>query len=348
MSCIIYGYDSFDTLPTNTQIILIEPRKLVIDKFKLNIKNSDKKIILITKSLSEKDTMIENTLSYDKNKCLYYIDLEYHENCEREKTYTTSLINIINDYNIQNIESLFFNINVSNINNILSSIKSVNHIISNIYFKSCVDRSIYETNNILKLFTRQKELAKPLLDDWVLYTHKNLNIELPKICMFFTKNNIISSHIKLLQFIKKYKIDVLLNDEIIEWNNLENKNFLNSEINKILYNKYLLQKLDIIYKSDKKYDIIIGFNENILDHNKNFYILYPVNDDTLYINKQFDIIYSSNNAMFMLYQILSSTYFNDWIHEQALKKPNLVKFFIKKWFYEYIYKTFKIININTT
>lgn len=345
MSYIIYGFDNLDilnTLPTSGSIFLIEPRKIQIDQFKNSVYYNLPRLKLITKALSDSNKMAESILSFDNDKSTYYINTSCDsKNIKRERVYTTSLVNIINDYGIQNITSLFFNINVHNINNILTSIKSYNHMLSNIFFKSCVDRGLYESNDILNYFKRQTQISPVHLQDWVKYSHKNLSLQLPKICMFFIKTP-ISNDNKLLNFIKKYRIDLVLDNKIYEFKE-SNYTLPNIKVDEsILFNKNILNQLDTIFKSDKKYDVIISFNENILHSQPNFYILFPPNDDTLYINRQYDIIYSSKNAMYMLYQILHSNYFNEWIHEQAKNKPTLIKFFIKRWFYDYMSKTFKI------
>ncbi len=348
MSYIIYGYDNLDTLntlSTTGSIIVIEPRKIQIDKFKKEVSSSH--IKLITKALSDSNKLTEAILALDDDESIYYINTDskmvsnQNHIIKRERIYTTSIINIISDYNIQNISGVFFNINVHNINNILTSIKSYNHIFSNIYFKSCVDRGLYESNDILNYFNRQNTISPSYLQDWVKYSHKNLFVGLPKICMFFTKTGIFNNN-KLLQFIKKYQIDLVIDNKIYEFKN-NDYTLPPIKINEsVLFHKNMLTQLNTIFESDKKYDIIIAFNENILQSQPNFYILFPPNDDTLYINRQYDTIYSSKNGMYMLYQILHSNYFNEWIHEQAKNKQTLIKFFIKRWFYEYMSKTFKI------
>lgn len=360
MTYIVYGYHDLDTLlnlqdicnnKSETTVFIIEPRKLHIDKLRSEFNKNNisigNKYKLITKSLSNNDKMVETIMSYDQDEDCYFINTEndHHPDVKRERVYTTSLSNILRDNNIQNITRLVFNINIGNINEILNSIKPFNHLVSRILFKSKVDRSIYETNKLLEMsFKRQTKISKPELQDWVEYSHKNLNLELPKICMFFTEIGMRRSE-RLLQFVKRYKIDIIYNKEIITHQQFLSPDYKLPDIKidkSILFTKNLLTNLDTVFKSDKKYDVILAFNENTLTNNPNFYILYPPQDDTLYIDRQFDIIYSSKNAMYMLYELLQSHYFNDWIHEQAKSKPTLFKFFIKRWFYEYISKTFKI------
>ena len=286
-------------------------------------------------------------MAFDSNNKSYHFGDNFIDFHSRERIYTTSLSNIIRDYDVQNILGLYFNINVSNINNILSSIKPFNHLVSKILFKSDVNRSVYETHNLLHSFSRQTKISQTPFQDWVEYTHKNLNIQLPKICMFFTKFSLNDKSNTLIQFIKRYKIDIVHGTEIIPFSNNCNLKLPNIQIdNSVLFTKYLLNNLDTIFKSDTKYDIIIALNENILTIQPNFFILYPPSDDTLYINCRYYTFSSSKHAMYMLYQILHSNYFNNWINEQSKSKPTLVKFFIKKWFYEYIQKTFKFSSIS--
>lgn len=344
MSYIVYGYDEDCTLDFSTKqmVILIEPRKKYIDKFKNNVKNS--KIILVTKALSENNKMMEGILAFDENKNIYYIDNKNYNYLPREKIYTTSLQNIIREYNIQNIDKIFINLNVDNINNLITSINSYNHLICNILFKSCVDREKYETNNVLNLFERQKTISETKYSDWVCYSHKNLGIELPKICMVFTKVSNTDNN-KIVDFIKKYKMDVLIDNKLLEFDEIKNGLPKINIDGSLLFTKNLLNNLDLIFKSDKQYDIVIAFNGSVLQRYPDFYILNPLKDDTLYINRDNDVIYSTKNGMYMLYQILHSNYFNDWVKQRADKRPTLVKFFIRGWFYEYIQKSFQIKNI---
>ena len=89
-------------------------------------------------------------------------------------------------------------------------------------------------------------------------------------------------------------------------------------------------------------DIIIQFVPKYLSSNNTLQIMYPLKDNVLYINKVFDIIYATKNCMYMLYQILKSKYFTDYISEKQSDKKNLFKIFSKKFFYEYISKIFII------
>jgi hypothetical protein len=69
-------------------------------------------------------------------------------------------------------------------------------------------------------------------------------------------------------------------------------------------------------------------------------IMYPIKDNTIYVNKLYDIMYATKNCMFMLYQILKSKYFTDYIKQKRSEKPKLFKIFAKRYFYDYLSKIF--------
>ena len=70
--------------------------------------------------------------------------------------------------------------------------------------------------------------------------------------------------------------------------------------------------------------------------------MYPLKDNNIYVNKVYDIMYATKNCMYMLYQILKSTYFSDYIETKMEEKPIMFKIFSKRYFYEYISKIFII------
>ena len=64
--------------------------------------------------------------------------------------------------------------------------------------------------------------------------------------------------------------------------------------------------------------------------------MYPLKDDTIYIHRPYDIIYANKNCMFMIYQILKSKYFTDYMESKQKEKPVMFKFLCKKYFYDYL------------
>ena len=51
--------------------------------------------------------------------------------------------------------------------------------------------------------------------------------------------------------------------------------------------------------------------------------MYPLKDNTIYINRLYDIMYASKNCMYMVYQIIKSKYFTDYIDSKRQERPGL-------------------------
>ena len=118
-----------------------------------------------------------------------------------------------------------------------------------------------------------------------------------------------------------------------------------------IYYENVINNLACIFDSDTllshegnstELDIIIQFNPKYFDSKNTLQIMYPLDDNVFYINKVFDVIYGTKNCMFMLYQILKSKYFTDYIEEKIAEKKSLFKIFSKRYFYDYISKIFII------
>lgn len=347
-SCnIIYGYTQECISQYNDSIIiLIEPRKNVIDNIsKLKIDN----VILIKKVLVCKKSLSETVLYYDKINDNYWLekdDLAINGtnffNITKELVYTISLDDLINLYKIQNIKNLVFNIDIANNNLILKSIEQFNHIISYIKLKRDFEcdffNNFYKENNI--------------------YVHKNLKIKLPKIGIYFNNLNSIVDIDRLSLLLNQYRMSLIITEldtktNLIEYPESINK--LNDLYKKLknttkkntqpFYDK-IINDLDIIF--NKKYientvefnlDIIIQFNAK---YNDTLQIMYPLKNNIIYINKMYDIIYASKNCMYMLYQIIKSKYFSDYLDNKKILNPKLFKLMSKRYFYEYIDKIFHL------
>ena len=326
---IIYGFNSFDEidkyLENDTVVILIEPRKEKIDSLKKKLTN--KNFILINKALTKSNTM--------SNICLY----KTSENITKwwlknpnillhtkEQIYTTSLTNIIREYNIQNIKQFDLNIYTDNIPDILENISIFNHIISYISINKYIYLMI-EMNKVLSNFN----LTEPN-DNFINYEHINIDIQKPKICLYFFANK-LSDNLDL--FLTQFNIDIFDNDSYskpkfyYEW--------LTDSLEKIIEHERSI---------DEKHDIILQFNPNYFNNKDMFQIVYPIKDNEIYLNRDLDIIYSTKNCMVMLYQIIKSKYFTDYLEEKRLEKPSLFKFFEKRYLYDYISKIFSIKQCN--
>lgn len=383
-SCnIIYGYQD-NCLPDylNSPIILIEPRSDVIDKIKtlLVTKTSDYRnnIVLVTKVLCEHNKMMETILYYNNQTNKYWINEELFSsntsnpivvngtnlfNVKKYKVYTTSIQNIILQYSIQNIETLLINIPVDNLDKVFKSIVPFNHIISNISFDQ----------NINEVWISDKTKEKDLFSNYNCkecessFFHKNLNIELPNIGLYFINTSECKkrkNEISLL--LNQYKMSLVVNNikfddsdnskDFDHYSNLipypDSVTVINNDINydvpnsKIYFENVILN-LEFIFNKERydtthtsNLDIIIQFNPKYLNTNNTLQIMYPLKDNTIYINKMFDIIYATKNCMYMLYQILKSKYFTDYIDEKRKEKPTLISIFSKRYFYDYIAKMF--------
>ena len=379
-SCIIiYGYTDNCLNNLDSPVLLIEPRKDYIDKIKSLSKIKLNNVTLICKALDNQTTLSESILCYNKDDYLYWIENDIYTNyfnISKQRVYITSINNLINTYKIQNIQSLVININIKNCNDILHNLESFNHIISNIKINNNVrnfsleskiisnfyiqEDKINEHTNLLKECTLHHDLStlqREVIQEEVFtnLSHKNLNIKLPNIAIYFSNTEDCKKNIESLSlFMQQYHMNLILenntNGVIITYP--ESISLLNNlDTNKKQYSKIfhenIVHNLEIIFNKNENdivsnLDIIIQFVPKYLSSNNTLQIMYPLKDNVLYINKVFDIIYATKNCMYMLYQILKSKYFTDYISEKQSDKKNLFKIFSKKFFYEYISKIFII------
>ena len=377
-NCLDKFYEENSPLYNDNNIILIEPRKQYIDIINTYCKINSKKLtnfIFIKKCLGNNNKLKESILYYDKSKDLYLFEnteVKIREVLKREVVYQTTFTNIINIYNIQNIKSIIININVNNCYSIFENIIPFNHIISQIkinrnikYPKTSFFNNFIETNDTLPTndVDGRGTLAS-VTPEYYVFSHKNLNISLPNIAIYFSDFDLLQNNIgKLKLFIHQYQMNLILNkssqsktnnlnlipypDCINEFNDLSNFKNLNIKTKKI-YHQNIINNLENLFTSTdipvKDIDIIIQFQTKFLNNNI-LHIMYPLKDNVLYVNKIFDVIYATKNCMYMLYQILKSKYFTDYMDDKMNTKPRLFNFFSKTYFYEYISKIFIIKDI---
>jgi hypothetical protein len=381
-SCkIIYGYIPGcldDILDSQGQlVILIEPRTDHIDQIQsLKIKDPFKKLfVLIKKVLVKTNILSETNFLYDKDRDIYFmkddglvINGTNLFNIKKYKVYTTSMENIIKEYAIQNIHSLTININIKNCNEIIQSVEAYNHILSRIYINNQIDN--YQCKILDDFYSKDNEGTLPSSDivgkgtlpsnegtlpTYITFTHKNLHIELPKILVYFYESQ--SKRLKeMTLLIQQYKMALVINkDETSNQPRIivpypESVKCIDTEGNWLLkpskiYYENVINNLACIFDNEDNslgLDIIIQFNPKYFDSKNTLQIMYPLDDNVFYINKVFDIIYGTKNCMFMLYQILKSKYFTDYIEEKIAEKKSLFKIFSKRYFYDYISKIFVI------
>jgi hypothetical protein len=354
---IIYGYTK--TCLDNMQdspVLLIEPRSEYIDMIK-NIQKTNRNVILISKILTNSKCTSEIPFFYHKKDDYYWISNEDDQltingnnlfDIKKHIAYPVTLRNIIIDYNIQNIEKLIVNIKIKNIQDILDSILSYNHIISNIILTK-----FYENvkPKILTYYHTDVE------NEYILYIHKNLNVDLPNIGLYLL-NDDKRYNKDMSLFINQYKINIILqsNESPSEVNfipypdSVQVIESINTKQTKIYYDNIIDILHGIFSKTpdtiSDKLDIIIQFNPKHFSTKNTLQIMYPLKDNTIYVNKLYDIMYATKNCMFMLYQILKSKYFTDYIEQKRSEKPKIFKIFAKRYFYEYISKIFVLQDFN--
>jgi hypothetical protein len=369
-SCkIIYGYkDNCLDDCQDSPVLLIEPRSNYIDKIrKLNLP-----IKLISKVLVKQIINQETSMYYDKENERYWLkdkndDLMVNGtnlfNIKRYQVYATNIENILLQYKIQDVKSFTININVENCNDLLESITPYNHIFSHIIIDESV-KYFNKSSKILRNFYSNQIKSDQESNSMLCFSHKNLNIELPKIGMYFLNESYNKDTLLELKFlVNQYKMNIIINKDenpdkqkvIIPYPESvkilsQNKTSTQVSLSKI-YHENVIQNLESIFHKRiedeheikiNDLEIIIQFNQKYFNSKKTLQIMYPLKDNTIYVNKIYDIMYATKNCMYMLYQILKSSYFSDYIQTKRDEKPVMFKIFSKRYFYEYISKIFVI------
>jgi hypothetical protein len=269
--------------------------------------------------------------------------------------FTITLESIIAQYKIQNIKNFIVNINVKDINEILDSLLPYNHIISTITLKE--DLKSKQSDDTCKILTYYK---MEYINDKYIYSHKNLFVDLPNIGMYFF-NELDKSNIHDISLLmQQYKMNIITNQsnnsiivpypesiQIIQ----QPENLKKNKPSKI-YFENVVNTLDTIFSKDSPVnlpessvksndlDIIIQFNTKYFSTHKSLQIMYPLPDNTIYINRMYDVMYATKNCMYMIYQILKSRYFTEYIDVKRNERPSLFKIFAKRYFYDYLSKIF--------
>jgi len=129
-------------------------------------------------------------------------------------------------------------------------------------------------------------------------------------------------------------LDIIFNanNSIIEDNNI-------IEDNSIIEDDSIIENLT---ETNDNLDIIIHFNPKYFEIYNTLQIMYPLKNNIIYINKMYDVIYASKNCMYMLYQIIKSKYFSNYLDNKKSVNPKLFKIMSKRYFYEYIEKIFQL------
>jgi hypothetical protein len=333
---ILYGYDK-NTFTRcsgeeNTKVILLEPRSQQIDLFN---KDKDKIQFKNYKLISKALSTIHRGILYSNKDGIYSLDTKMEDYIKREEVFCTMLSKIIEEENIQNITNVVFNIPIQNLNETLSDFNEYSHIIS----KVTLDK---RTNYKISSMFQQKSED----DTYIFWENKNINIELPRICLY-SINSEIKNQKEFIKMLKQYDIDFMdENDENI---------FVIQDPQEIDFSRYnrryakynisdMQNKLIKIFKKDY-YDIIVQFNANYFLQKNSFQLFYPTNDNTLYIQRQNDIIYGTGKCMFKLYRTMCSPEYKEHMNKKLNERPKLFNLFERRYFYDYISSVFQIIEV---
>jgi hypothetical protein len=369
-SCtLLYGYDEHCLdLIQDSPILLIEPRKNYIDKIK-SLHNPN--IILISKLLVKSNGFKETTLYCDND--LYWTQEESLSvngtnmfNVKKYIVFTITLESIITQYKIQNIDNFIVNINIRDINEILDSLLPYNHILSkitlytkNVQANTCKILSYYKLERSDKTDT-DTHINTEQQNDKLVHHHKNLTIDLPNIGLYFINDLDKANLNDMTLLMQQYKMNIIIDKgekdkyivpypesvQIIQTNDI-----IKAKPSKI-YSENVVNALDSIFSKESpincsestiksnELDIIIQFNTKYFSSYKTLQIMHPLPDNTIYINRMYDIMYATKNCMYMIYQILKSRYFTEYIDQKRNEKPTLFKIFSKRYFYEYLSKIF--------
>jgi hypothetical protein len=339
---LLYGYnrDNFLELLANQQnqtnekeniIIVIEPRGQYIEEFKkeFKIKNN---VILESKLIWGDKLKLKCDL-YKKDN-VYSIDL-VHNYQKRENVFCTTLTNLIEKYNIQNISNFIISWNLLNLDTLLKEFFLYHHFISNVELQKDIQFDIFNS-----FIENQKKDSK------ITYVNRNLDIDLPNICLYTIDYPLTSiNKPKLLQMVKQYEIEILNENEIIPCEEIQNIIESDGLTSKEKFNiRMIPDRIESIIKK-KYYDIIIQFNTKYFNLKPFFQLMYPLKENILYINQGLDIIYGSGKTMYKMYEMMYSEKFKEYINSKREQKGKVYHFFEKRYFYEYLLSKFQTISV---
>lgn len=326
---IIYGFDKsvLDIIKNNENVILIEPFTKNIEEITKYQKQFNFEIV---KKLLIPNTQFAKLNIYETTTSVFTLDKPISTKCfmKNHVVFCCNLESIIEEYDIYHIKNIYINLNISNLKDLFNSWIKFNNLIEKVTLPMNIHKKLL---NILFFTFYEENILLNENFDYIHYIHKHLTLKTPKIILYDIYPN-IDNLTELNKLIKR--------ENLITYDRLD------LDENLFLHEK-LLFCLDKIFKIENlnEIDIIIQFNSKYYDVNKFFNINYEIQDTILYINKEYEIIYSTKNCMHMLYEILKSKYFEEYINCEKEKRKKLFKFFYKRTFYEYIQKIFKIVEI---
>jgi hypothetical protein len=311
---IVYGFVNVDELTdsSDSSVILVEPRKHVLDT--LTQQRLPSNVVLIAKLLTPVDALGEQTLYTVPNDHKVYVDYNGSNPFKRQKVFTTSLHNIIQQYQIQNLKELVINISIDNIKDVIGSVSCFHHIISRIRFVDGCECN--DVDFIVHYFVRDNHQQ-----GYTTFVHKNLNIPHPKVLMFLTTK--VPVHLQKTFDLLMAQYDIDVHTPTVELSKTTLHDTLRSIGETMIHSQ--------------KYEYVFQFNPKYLLQNKTFQLLHPVQEDTIFINREYDIIYTSAKTMCMLYQIITGEHFGEYIETKRQQRPiGIFKLIHKRYVYDYL------------
>lgn len=334
---IIYGFSGERDLKINydcdSKILLIEPRKEKLDIIYRLPNETKNRFILIPKVLHELNSQTE-TILYNYNRevninpiCYSLESLDSYKLNNRQNVFSTSLPNIIIQNNIKCISKFIININITNIEKILESLKPFQHIINEIFIPKT-------TSIILPYYLVKKDPLDSLHEE----NYSTFSVFTTK----YTHTKDVTSRI------------VILTKNIPEYLESRWNILLNQYQFDVIYctsnSKDLIGVLDDYFKQDNliKHDFVFILNPEVLSQNcidnSDFDFTDDYQEDVLYINQSKMSFKGTRNTLYLLFDILRSSEYNTGLTELKNKKGKLFKIFEKGYMLEYIKKLFRVIN----
>lgn len=334
---LMYGFDeNAVTQLTNyhdsVKIYIIEPRKTLIDYIRQStLYNNHQSVVLIPKGLIGENTYKEMKLS----SILPLVEVSSDEKC-----FCTSLCELIMSYKLQHIDQIIFNIHPTNLQAVLNNAIPFSNVVGQIEFTNDLNDKL--ECDFLEIFERQGK------------KYVNTGSQKKILVMFSPQHSATIELQKFKSFVEQYNMFYMSNDgRFVTHEQINNFDFDTQKrctTNKQptpMFHQILTEQLKQYFESSFKNDVIVDyivfFNNAYLRSHYSFNIDTSLTETQIYLEEEFDIIYATKNCWYMVYQILCSKAFEEYIEEKSIGKKALVKILCKRWTWEYLKKLFVVI-----
>lgn len=320
---IVYGFDNLEELVTDARVILIEPRKHILNLLSKNTLQLPPGTTVIPRGLSDTNDLKEVTMYTVGNTYFLHSPPPTTNSTpvkpQREKVFVTSLRNIIRSHSIQHIQELVINLHTDNVASVLDNAELYNNIIK----KVRLPNNLRHDSKLLSA-----HFAKYLhAHGHVTYVHASTGTfaHPPRVAMYLTEPVPDSCKTEFHQLVAQYGI------QVIDCGNLA----------KTPVYEFLQAVATTVQPYLADLDFLIQFNPKYFAKQDAFPMpLERLKEDVLLIQQDYDIIYGSKNSMYALFDVIQSAYFAEYLAEKEASKKALFKLFRKRYFYEYISSIF--------